>query len=74
VSVSGATTIAAIDNNGISVPSPGANFNVPLVRTFIFEALTPGVNVFKLQYKVDGTGGQPWHFADRSLAIFPFPF
>jgi len=74
VDLSGATVIPATDQSGINLASPGANFNVPLVRSFIYDGLTPGVNIFQLKYKINGDGGAPWHYADRSLAVFPFPF
>lgn len=70
VEVSGATTIAAADGNGVSRPAAFANGNIGLDRTFILSGLTPGVNVFTLKYRNDG-GGVDWHYANRSLSVIP---
>jgi len=65
VSVSGATTIAAADGNGVQ-SSPPSGFYTSLARVFVLTGLTAGTNTFTLNYKVSGgTAG----FATRSLAV-----
>jgi hypothetical protein len=67
VAVSGVTAIAAIDDNGISAASTGANSSLVLVRRFLLSGLNPGVNVFEMQYKNDGGG--VWHVDQRSIVV-----
>jgi hypothetical protein len=55
--VSGATTIAAIDENGMEFNLPSGANNIHSGNTIILSGLTAGTNTFTLQYKVAaGTG------------------
>jgi hypothetical protein len=65
VSVSGATTVAAADGNGVQ-SNPPSGFYTSLARTFVLTGLTAGTNTFTLNYKVSaGTGG----FNTRSFVV-----
>lgn len=52
--VSGATTIAAGDDNCIFAYSAGTDVFVAASRTFLLTGLTAGVNTFTSKYKVQG--------------------
>lgn len=49
--VSGATTVAAADAQGIGVNIPAASYSVSVARTFVYTGLTAGTNTFTLNYK-----------------------
>lgn len=68
--VSGASSIAAIDDNGSSAASPGNGFGVPFSRTLKITGLTPGSNVFTLKYRVDGA---TFGFRNRSIVVQSVP-
>lgn len=66
VAVSGATTIAASQTDDLYNDGLGANNANRASVMHLFDALTPGVNTFKLQYRVNtGTGT----FYDRTLGV-----
>lgn len=52
--VSGATTVAAADNNSTRFTSPTANYGMSIARSFVYSGLTAGTNTFTLNYKTDG--------------------
>lgn len=57
ISVSGASTIAAADSNGVIHQMPnvtGVNFEQDNARTFILSGLTAGTNTFTLNYRTTG--------------------
>lgn len=70
VAVSGATTLAASDANGVASTAEwgGAAFTlaVPLSRVLILTGLTPGLNTFTAKYRVDGS---TFNFSNRSIAV-----
>lgn len=61
VAVSGATTLAAADANGVFMQPAGANYWVWGTSTFVISGLTAGVNTFKVQYRVAGNTGTFGH-------------
>ena len=68
VAVSGATTIAAIDDNGTTVSSSITSGANTLSRTFVLSGLNAGVNTFTLKYRVSaGT----FSFFTRDITIIP---
>lgn len=69
IEASGATVIAASDNNGVFCASPGGSFTVPMSRTLTL-ALNAGTTTLTLKYKRDNAG-QDWHALNRSLSVHP---
>jgi hypothetical protein len=49
--VSGATTLAAADAQGIPMNVQAATRDQPIARTFVITGLTAGTNTFTLNYK-----------------------
>lgn len=69
VAVSGATTLAASDNNGINASSAGgAGFQFSLSRAFLLSGLTPGSNTFTAKYRVNGSD---FSFDHRDITVIP---
>lgn len=68
VSVSGASTIAAADDNSaiLGNATSGANTTFPLSRSFILGGLTAGTNTFALNYKVTSNTGT---YQARTLTV-----
>jgi hypothetical protein len=66
VEVSGATTIAASDANGISGVEALTVSDVSMARVLYLTGLTPGSNTFTLKYRVDGGS---YSFYNRSLVV-----
>lgn len=64
-SVSGATTVAAADANGVITPSPGGQ-NFTAHRGQVITGLTAGTNTFTLNYRT--TGGTA-SFLERWLVV-----
>jgi len=69
VDVSGATTIAAADGNGVVISEYAASHNLSMARTFVITGLNAGSNTFTLKYKNDGGG--TWTFFNRSIVVWP---
>ena len=67
VSVSGATTIAAADANGVYGGDGSAGIATPLSRQFVITGLTAGNNTFTLQYNTNSTSTAT--FINRSLKV-----
>jgi hypothetical protein len=68
VAVSGATTRAANDGDGISFTAPAAAYLAQFGTTLVLTGLTAGSNTFTLQYRVNaGTGS----FFNRAIAVEP---
>lgn len=67
-SVSGATTLAAADNNGSTVSVPNAGNAIQHNRTLIITGLTAGTNTFTLNYQAVGGGGTV-SFSSRALVV-----
>jgi hypothetical protein len=67
-SVSGATTLAAADNNGSTVSVPNAGNAIQLNRTLVVTGLTAGVNTFTANYQSVGGGGTG-SFTQRALVV-----
>jgi hypothetical protein len=67
-SVSGATTVAAADNNGSTVSVPNAGNAIQLNRTLIITGLTAGTNTFTMNYQSVG-GSNPASFSQRSMFV-----
>ena len=66
VAVTGATTDAASDNRWLMWESAAANMGGSASRAHLFEALTPGSNVFTMRYRVTvGTAS----FANRHIVV-----
>jgi hypothetical protein len=62
--VSGATTVAAADAQGIGINVPAASYSCTLSRTFVYTGLTAGTNTFTLNYRTSsGTAS----FTSRNL-------
>lgn len=70
VAVSGATTVAAADGNGMQVAIPSAGYVFPLVRTFAIGGLTPGLNTFTLKYETTATTAT---FLIRDITVVGLP-
>ena len=67
-SVSGATTLAAADNNGSTVSVPNAGNAIQLNRTLIITGLTAGTNTFTMNYLSVG-GSNTASFSQRSMFV-----
>lgn len=73
VAVSGATTIAASDNNGCPVGFNAiANRVSNMSRVIVITGLTPGVNTFTLKYRAD-VNTATTQFGWRSIAAQGLP-
>lgn len=57
VAVSGASTVAASDDDCLKYQAWGNNANHRGSAAIMFTGLTPGANTFTMQYKVDGGTG-----------------
>lgn len=68
VAVSGASTVAAANANGVAVSSYVASFNLGMSRVLVLTGLTPGTNVFTVKYTNDGGG--TWTFYNRGIAVY----
>lgn len=66
VSVSGATTLAAVDGNGAQFYWFGAAAGIAFGRTMILGGLTAGTNTFTLNYKA---GGATATFESRRFTV-----
>ncbi len=66
VSVSGATTLAASDANGVYM-NHNANYWTPMTRTFILTGLTAGTNTFTLNYRVQS--GSTGTYSTRQIVV-----
>ena len=68
--VSGASTLAASDNNSLqwSNASVTTNFALRATRQVLVTGLTPGVNTFTSKYRVTGGTGT---IADRTISVQP---
>lgn len=67
VAVSGATTIAAADANGLTWSAmQGSSFSNPCCRRFKLTGLTAGSNTFTAKYRVNGS---TFGFADRDIIV-----
>lgn len=66
VSVSGATTLAAADDNGVLANAGINSQNISLGRTYVLTGLTAGTNTFTLNYKVTANTGT---YSSRSLVV-----
>jgi hypothetical protein len=67
-SISGATTLAAADTQGLGLTQTGANRTF-LCSRVLLQAVTAGSNVFTCLYRVSGGTGS---WGNRHLAIVPF--
>jgi hypothetical protein len=65
IAVSGATTLAASDDNASMASSPGGSFEMCLSRTFRLTGLTPGTNTFTMKYRATST----FNYQRRSLTV-----
>lgn len=63
--VSGASTVAASDTNGISVVNTN---EIEASRSSLVTGLTPGSNTFTAKYRVTGGTGT---FTSRSITVIP---
>jgi hypothetical protein len=66
--VSGATTLAAADNNGSLVSVPNAGNAILLARSLVITGLTAGTNTFTLSYNIAG-GVATGTWSARSLIV-----
>jgi hypothetical protein len=66
VGITGASSIAASDNWAMSYDLTGQHF---FGLTYIEENLTPGSNIFTMNYRVSGGTGT---FASRRINVVPF--
>ena len=71
VTVSGATTAAAVDSQALQFRSPAANYELAASFCYIHTGLTAGSNTFTMHYKVSGGGGTG-EWRNRRLTVFPF--
>lgn len=68
VAVSGVSTVAATDDWATSVNGVSANLTIKRGMFNLFTGLTPGQNIFSLQYRVlSGTGS----FGNRTISVIP---
>src|SRR5690606_2887838 len=71
IQVSGASNIAASDQNGVSLDGITRNTgNIRMGITHLIDNLTPGTNVFQCKYR--SHSGQNFRFWRRTLVVFPF--
>jgi len=66
VAVSGATTLAASDANGVEANQMVAGYIYTMSRSYILTGLTAGTNTFTLNYKTQGATAT---FYSRSLVV-----
>lgn len=68
VTISGATSDAAVDDRSLMQQSAVANVGIGASRMTLFDSLTAGSNTFTMQYRVSaGTGT----FVNRHIAVIP---
>lgn len=67
--VSGATTIAANDDNAYMFTCPVINYSQQGSSTMLLTGLTPGTNTFTMKYRVTGGTGT---VDNRRLTVIPF--
>lgn len=67
VDVSGATTLAAADGNGIVSTAGVSNHIQTPCRRFKITGLTPGSNTFTVKYRCDAV--QTHHFYNRDITV-----
>lgn len=67
--VSGATTIAAIDDNCVVQLARSDGFTVAAAGEYILTGLTPGTNTFTLQYRASSA-----NILRRSMTITALPY
>lgn len=67
-SVSGATTLAAADNNGSTVSVPNNGNAIQLNRTLVITGLTAGTNTFTFNYQAIAGSGTA-SFSQRSMVV-----
>ncbi len=67
VAASGATVIAASDNNATISASPGGSFAITVSVT-VALALNAGTTTLTMKYKRDNAG-QDWHALNRSISV-----
>lgn len=68
IAVSGATTIAAVDNNAFAQTSSTASAGVQATYCFVITGLNAGSNTFTAKYR---TNGGTATFSMRTLAVWP---
>ena len=68
VDVSSATTIAAADEDSIAYESSNAIDIIRMSTIIMFDGLTAGSNVFKMEYRVTGGTGT---FLRRNIIVIP---
>lgn len=73
VDVSGASTVAATDINGLELQATSANVEGQIGTTFVMTGLTAGSTVFKMKYRVQtgGSGAGTGTFKNRRIAVEP---
>jgi hypothetical protein len=69
VAVSGATTLAAADGNGILATHSSALYAQTPSRTFLLAGLTGGSNTFTAKYRTGGSSTQ--NFGPRDITVTP---
>jgi hypothetical protein len=71
--VTGATTVAAIDNNSTWTRelTAGGGFGSGISRTLIITGLTAGINTFTMKYR--GSAGNAVDYALRSITVVGLP-
>lgn len=67
--VSGATTIAATDQNALLLQFAGTTTTIRASSVFLQTGLTAGSNTFTSKYRVSGGTGT---YDNRSMAVIPF--
>ena len=71
IQVTGASNIAASDQNGVSLDGITAGTgNIRMGITHLIDNLTPGTNVFQCKYRAHS--GSSFRFWRRTLVVFPF--
>lgn len=69
VAISGASTLASSDANGIGQSASGAARVLSASRVRLHAGLTAGSNTFTVQYRVGGGTGS---FQNREITVVPF--
>lgn len=67
VAVSGATTLAASNANGVQFDVSTANYNLPLATTYVLTGLTAGTNTFTLNYA--NSGAATGTYFNRAITV-----
>jgi hypothetical protein len=70
VDISGATTEAASDTHCLRSDTPGTGNSNRMTAVRFHTTLTPGTNVFKMQYKVAAAATAT--YAAREIVVIPF--